>query len=187
MWFHCLICGFLNMAQNLILNIDLRFCSHVIPAKPRDHTWSHTKATPRSALFINGTAFPIRIHITIQVNLPIRIILESIINYTLQVPQNMLCRNQVNMSQICQELAQGVHNKANVWSCVRQVHQWSNHLMIHRRINHLRWRITQKLQVRCDRCGYFLIVQHSESLQNLHCINSLTKENPICTMPHLHA
>ena len=33
------------------------------PAKPRDHTWSHTKVSPRSALPINGTAFPIRIHI----------------------------------------------------------------------------------------------------------------------------
>ena len=43
-----------------------------------------------------------------------QIILETIINCTLQVPQNMIYINQVNISQICQELAQGVHSKANV-------------------------------------------------------------------------
>ena len=88
----------------------------LLPAKPRDHTWSHVEATPRSALPINGTACPIRIHITLQVNLWICLILEPIINCTLQVPQNMLCSNQVNMSRICQELAQCVHSKANIWS-----------------------------------------------------------------------
>ena len=35
----------------------------------------------------------------------------------------MLCNNQVNMSWICQELAQGVHNKENIWSRIRHVHQ----------------------------------------------------------------
>ena len=35
-----------------------------------------------------------------MVNILICIVLEPIINYTLQVPHNMLCSNQVNMSWI---------------------------------------------------------------------------------------
>ena len=46
------------------------------PAKLRDHTWSHTEVASRSALPISGTACPIQIHITLQVNLLIRFILD---------------------------------------------------------------------------------------------------------------
>ena len=46
-----------------------------------------------------------------QVNILIHIIIEPILNFTLQAPQYMLCNNQVNMSWICQELAQGVYKK----------------------------------------------------------------------------
>ena len=53
-------------------NIFCLSCTHLHaglhPTKPRDHTWSHTEIAPRSALPINGTACPIRIHITLQVN-----------------------------------------------------------------------------------------------------------------------
>ena len=78
-----------------------------LPAKPRDHTLSHTEVAPQSALLINGTSFPIQIHITLQVNLMICLILEPIINYTLQVPYCMLCNHKVNMSQC-------VHSKENI-------------------------------------------------------------------------
>ena len=77
------------------------------PTKPRDHTLPHTKVAPRSALPINGTSCPIRIHITLQVNLLIRIILEPLLNCTLQVPHCMLCNHQVKVSQC-------VHSKANI-------------------------------------------------------------------------
>ena len=68
-------------------------------------------ATPRSALLLNGTACPIRIHINLQVNFLICLILELIFNCTLQVPHCMLCNHQVNMSQC-------VHSKAYIWSCI---------------------------------------------------------------------
>ena len=45
--------------------------------------------------------------------------------------------SQVNMSRIYQKLAQCVHNKENIWSCVHQVHQGPNHTTIHRSINRL--------------------------------------------------
>ena len=73
------------------------------PAKPGDHTWSHTEVAPRSALPINGTTFPIWIYINLQVNLLIHFILEPIINCTLQVPQNMLCNNQSGTGSICSQ------------------------------------------------------------------------------------
>ena len=79
------------------------------PAKPRDQTWSHTEVAPWSSLPINGTSCPIRILITLQVSLLIHLILEPIINCTLQLPHCMLCNHQVNMSQC-------VHIKANIWS-----------------------------------------------------------------------
>ena len=52
-----------------------------------------------------------------QVSLLICIILDPIINCTLEVPHYMLC-NQVSMSQIHQELAEVVHKKACVWYCI---------------------------------------------------------------------
>ena len=72
---------------------------------------------------------------TLQVSFLIRFIFKHIVICTLQVPQNMLCSNQVNMSRIHDELAQCVRKKANLWSRICQVHQGPNHLMIHHSIN----------------------------------------------------
>ena len=55
----------------------------ILHAIPRYHTWSHTKATHRNALPINGNVFPIQIYITLQVNFLIHFILDPLVNCTL--------------------------------------------------------------------------------------------------------
>ena len=57
------------------------------------------KLKKQPKLLFLSMALPIRINITMQVSLLICIILESILNCTLQVSHCMLC-NQVSMSQI---------------------------------------------------------------------------------------
>ena len=78
------------------------------------------KKHPKELFF--SVALPIRINITMQVSILIRIILYSILDCTLQVPRCMLC-NQVSMSRIRQELDQVIHNKACVWSFICQAYQ----------------------------------------------------------------
>jgi hypothetical protein len=68
--------------------------------------------------------------ITIQSEVMISNITETIIQHTLKVSHHMLCSYKVNTSGLYQILTQGVHNKAYIWPGIRQIHQRTNNLSI---------------------------------------------------------
>ena len=117
-----LICGnVLELHISLLHHItDILYLSstehhtRLLPATPRNHWWPQTDATSWGALLVSYTTGPIWICIANQSELAICNISEAIINHTFQVPEHMLCRNQVNLSQINHILTQSVPRKAYI-------------------------------------------------------------------------
>jgi hypothetical protein len=98
----------------------------LFPATPGNHGRSQSEATPEGALPIHCAPYPIKVSISLQSHVNIRIISRTISNCASWVSQHMLHNNPVCLSWLTHKLSKCTHCIANIWSGVNHIHQWSN-------------------------------------------------------------
>lgn len=146
------------------------------------HTWPQAETKPWSAFPSTDIICLVRIHKTMQHQISISNILQTIVNCALQVSENVLRSCPMNLPQLNHQLAQCVHCNANIGTSIHQIHKGPNQLPIHRRIHQI-W--IWQLHIWNHGSCQGLAIQHLKPFQNLHCVLPLPKEDFSCTMLHL--